>query len=77
MEDILEHMGFKRSNSGPRISDPAHTRDAVYSYASSTTQQGIKASIRKETPTSSKLWIADLKCRNNLIMRHIIQRPIN
>ena len=35
IEDKLKRMGFERPRSGPRISDPAHTRSSAYSYLKS------------------------------------------
>ena len=35
MENKLKRMGIELPQHGPRISDPAHTRDTVNSYSSS------------------------------------------
>lgn len=55
MEDKLERMGIKRSNSGPRISDQRHMRDTVYSYVSSTAKQGTEHQSEK-TPSQVRSY---------------------
>lgn len=40
MEKNLKRMGIERPHRGPRISDPAHTRDVIDSYLSSSIQRG-------------------------------------
>ena len=42
MEDKLKRMGIERPHRGPRISDPAHTRETVYSHSSSSVKRSVK-----------------------------------
>ena len=42
MKDKLNRMGIERIHRGPRISDPAHTRDTAYSFTSSSVMRGVK-----------------------------------
>lgn len=62
MEDSIERMGIHRSKYGPRISEPAHTRDTVYSYVSSTVQQDINHQSEKTSPRDRSSFQARDNC---------------
>ena len=42
LEEKLKRMGIERPHRGPRISDPAHTRETIYSNSPPSVQRVVK-----------------------------------